>query len=242
MRVGSLFSGIGGLDLGLERSGMTVVWQSEIDPFCCDILRRHWPDVPNLGNVKEIDWAQVPPVDLLCGGYPCQPFSNTGRRQGATDERHLWPYMLEAIRSLRPEWVLLENVLGHLSLGFDRVLSDLAEVGFDAEWSVVSGCSVGAPHMRRRLFVLAYPHSERHEQEPSGVLGDEAQDAPVHGDVPIGEVAHSGRQGQWSAQPGVLLLADGIPPGLARAANRAVGNAVIPQVAEAIGRRVLHRR
>jgi DNA (cytosine-5)-methyltransferase 1 len=92
LTVGSLFSGIGGIDLGLERAGMTVKWQSEIDPFACKVLKKHWPDIPNLGDIKEIDWSKVEPVDLIAGGYPCQPFSTAGKRQGENDPRHLWPY------------------------------------------------------------------------------------------------------------------------------------------------------
>ena len=161
LTVGSLFSGIGGIDLGLERAGMTVKWHSEIDPYACRVLKKHWPDVPNLGNIKEIDWATVEPVDVIAGGYPCQPFSTAGKRQGDKDERHLWPYFLRAISELRPRFALLENVRGHLSMGFDRVLGDLAEIGYDAEWQIVSAASVGAPHRRDRIICVAYPNNAR---------------------------------------------------------------------------------
>jgi DNA (cytosine-5)-methyltransferase 1 len=160
LTVGSLFSGIGGIDLGLERAGMTVKWHSEIDPYACRVLKKHWPDVPNLGNIKEIDWANVEPVDVIAGGYPCQPFSIAGNRQGDKDERHLWPYFLRAISELRPRFALLENVRGHLSMGFDRVLGDLAEIGYDAEWQIVSAASVGAPHRRDRIICVAYPSKQ----------------------------------------------------------------------------------
>ena len=160
LTVGSLFSGIGGIDLGLERAGMTVKWHSEIDPYACRVLKKHWPDTPNLGNIKEIDWAKVEPVDVIAGGYPCQPFSTAGKRQGDKDERHLWPYFLRAISELRPRFALLENVRGHLSMGFDRVLGDLAEIGYDAEWQIVSAASVGAPHRRDRIICVAYPSEQ----------------------------------------------------------------------------------
>ena len=160
LTVGSLFSGIGGIDLGLERAGMTVKWHSEIDPYACRVLKKHWPEVPNLGNIKEIDWATVEPVDVIAGGYPCQPFSTAGKRQGDKDERHLWPYFLRAISELRPRYALLENVRGHLSMGFDRVLGDLAEIGYDAEWQIVSAASVGAPHRRDRIICVAYPSEQ----------------------------------------------------------------------------------
>ena len=158
LTVGSLFSGIGGIDLGLERAGMNVKWHSEIDPYACCVLKKHWPTTPNLGNIKDIDWSSVEPVDLIAGGYPCQPFSTAGKRQGEKDERHLWPYFLRAISELRPRYAFLENVRGHLSMGFDRVLGDLTEIGYDAEWQIVSAASVGAPHRRDRIICVAYPN------------------------------------------------------------------------------------
>ncbi len=163
MRVGSLFSGIGGLDLGLERAGMEVIWQSEIDAYASRVLAKHWPHVPNLGDVKTIDWSTVERPDLICGGYPCQPFSLAGGRKGTDDPRHLWPYFADALRVLRPEWALLENVPGHLSLGFGDVQSDLAELGYDTEWECIPAAAVGAPHLRWRIFVVAHAqgHSRR---------------------------------------------------------------------------------
>jgi len=159
MRVGSLFSGIGGLDLGLERAGMDVIWQSEIDPYACKVLDKHWPTVPNLGNIKEIDWSQVERPDVICGGYPCQPFSTAGKRQGEGDARHLWPWVRKCIAELRPQYAVLENVRGHLSLGFGTVLGDLASIGYDTEWQVIPAAAVGAPHRRDRVFIVAYTKS-----------------------------------------------------------------------------------
>jgi site-specific DNA-cytosine methylase len=155
LTVGSLFSGIGGIDLGLERAGMRVVWQSEIDPYASKVLARHWPDVPNLGDITKIDWSLVERPDVVAGGYPCQPFSLAGVRRGADDPRHLWPHFYRAIRHLRPRHALLENVPGHLSMGFGRVLGDLAEIGYDVEWCSIPAAAVGAPHLRWRLFAVA---------------------------------------------------------------------------------------
>ena len=135
---------------------MTVIWQSEIDRYASRILDKHWPNVPNLGDVTKIDWSTVERPDLICGGYPCQPFSFAGNRGGETDPRHLWPRMRDAIRQLRPRWVLLENVPGHLSLGFGRVLGDLADCGYDCEWDCIPAVAVGAPHLRYRVFVVAH--------------------------------------------------------------------------------------
>jgi DNA (cytosine-5)-methyltransferase 1 len=155
MTFGSLFSGIGGIDLGLERAGLKCVWQSEIDPFACQVLAKHWPNIPNLGDIRDIDWTTVDRTDLVAGGYPCQPFSHAGRRAGEEDPRHLWPFFAECLRVVRPRYALLENVSGHLSLGFGRVLGDLAEIGYDAEWDCVPAAAVGAPHLRDRVLIVA---------------------------------------------------------------------------------------
>jgi len=177
--VGSLFSGIGGIDLGLERAGMTVKWQSEIDPYACKVLKKHWPDIPNLGDIKQIDWSTVEPVDIIAGGYPCQPFSTAGKRQGENDPRHLWPYFRDAISGIQPRFAILENVRGHLSMGFDRVLADLTEIGYDAEWQIVSAASVGAPHRRERIICVAYPT----QQYSNGVF-DYARNSPQPQTIP----------------------------------------------------------
>lgn len=123
MKVGSLFSGIGGMDLGLEMAGMEIIWQSEIDPYASAILRKHWPNVPNIGDITTVNPATLQAVDLVCGGYPCQPFSVAGRRQGERDDRHLWPIMRQIVAVVRPAWVLCENVAGHITMGLDSVLS-----------------------------------------------------------------------------------------------------------------------
>ena len=152
MRVGSLFSGYGGLDMAV---GGDVVWYSEIEPAACKVLAAHHPGVPNLGDIKKIDWSTVAPVDVITGGYPCQPFSNAGMRRGKEDERHLWPYVRDAIGALRPRLAVLENVRGHLSLGLADVMGDLASLGYDARWGLVRASDAGAPHGRARMFIVA---------------------------------------------------------------------------------------
>jgi DNA (cytosine-5)-methyltransferase 1 len=206
LTVGSLFSGIGGLDLGLERAGMRVIWQSEIDKYACKVLEKHWPNVPNLGNIKEIDFGTVERPDVIVGGYPCQPFSTAGKRRGETDSRHLWPECLRALRVLRPRYALFENVRGHLSLGFSRVLSDLASIGFDAEWQIIPAASIGAPHRRDRLFIVAYPNGasqqfkrQRQVSEPDTI--GRGQDVADPHSVPGYGRGHSNSQGtirEWS--------------------------------------------
>ena len=176
LTVGSLFSGIGGLDLGLERAGHKVIWQSEIDPYACKVLKKHWPEVPNHGDIKQIDWRAVEPVDVICGGYPCQPFSLAGQRKGTDDPRHLWPWVQTAISELRPRFAVLENVRGHLTMGGTQVIGELTEIGYDAEWRVVSAAGMGAPHRRDRIIIVAYPNDSRSRTSQRGIDTDRAQE------------------------------------------------------------------
>lgn len=162
MRIGSLCSGYGGLDMGVQSVlGGSVAWHVEYDRDPSRILAHHWPDVPNHGDVKHTDWASVEPVDILTAGYPCQPFSHAGKRKGADDPRHLWPDVARAIGALRPSLVVLENVRGHVSLGLADVLADLSGLGYDATWGVVRAADAGAPHGRARIFIVATPDAER---------------------------------------------------------------------------------
>ena len=126
MRAASLCAGIGGLDLALEAMGHEIAWHAEYDANPSKVLAHHWPGVPNYGDITTIDWAAVEPVDIITAGYPCQPFSHAGLRKGTSDVRHLWPTICRAVSEIRPRYVLLENVRGHLTLGFDTVLADLA--------------------------------------------------------------------------------------------------------------------
>jgi DNA (cytosine-5)-methyltransferase 1 len=278
LTVGSLFSGIGGLNLGLERAGMRVAWQSEIDPYACKVLAKHWPEVPNHGNIKEIDWRRVEPVDVICGGYPCQPFSTAGKRRGGEDPRHLWPWVREAISQLRPRYAILENVRGHLSLGGTTVLGELAALGYDAEWRVVSAASVGANHQRERVIIVAYPNSSdaangRQRQnvpsenrdwrnDRSRSNGHSGQVALASSRQNTGTLAYPNSSRRihtrtqifstetrqqaltelaisswWTTEPGMGRVANGVPNRVDRL--RGLGNAVVPQVAEVIGRLVV---
>lgn len=265
--VGSLFSGIGGLDLGLERAGMKVIWQSEIDPYCNKVLKKHWPEVPNYGNIKEIDWQTIPRPDIICGGYPCQPFSTAGKRRGTDDPRHLWPWVRTAISELRPRYAILENVRGHLSMGGLQVIGELAEVGYDAEWRVVSAAGLGAPHRRDRIIIVAYPNDTRKRtpggnMEQQGATGSaqrsNSRNEPSRRSANVADT-NSGRREQcqpqtkplsWTSGSGKRNYADWwqVEPDVGRVVNgvsarvdrlRGLGNAVVPQVAEYIGRLVM---
>jgi DNA (cytosine-5)-methyltransferase 1 len=197
----SLFSGIGGLDLGLERAGMTCIGQVEIDPFCRRVLAKHWPHVRQWSNVRELSawmrptrrmpiylrakqaaikqWAQG--VELICGGFPCQDISNAGKMAGIDGGRSgLWHEFRRIICTIRPRIVLVENVAALLVRGIDRVLRDLAAGGYDAEWDCIPAAAVGAPHRRDRLFVVAYAREQagrrfdhgRGEQQSEGGAGE----------------------------------------------------------------------
>lgn len=234
LTVGSLFSGIGGLDLGLERAGMRLIWQSEIDPYACRILHKHWPEVPNYGDIKKIDWSSIPRPDVICGGYPCQPFSLAGQRKGEEDPRHLWPWVKDAISGLRPKYAILENVRGHLSMGGLTVIGELAAIGYDAEWRIVSAASVGANHRRDRIVIVAYPNSLVMGKQGLPTATRQA-DKKRH-DYIGGEKANGTRE-WWQIEPAVGRVANGIPHRVDRL--RGLGNAVVPQVAEVIGRLVI---
>ena len=178
MKIGSLCTGYGGLDMAVEAYfNAETVWTSDIDKYASIVIDQRIKK-PNLGNIKSIDWQNIEPIDILTAGYPCQPFSHAGNRKGATDERHIWPYIKEAIGHLRPRIVILENVRGHLSLGFQEVLKDLAEIGYDARWQIVRASDVGAPHRRERLFIVAYPNSascEESRREHRGISSEASE-------------------------------------------------------------------
>jgi len=160
MKIGSLCTGYGGLDLAVETFfDAEMVWCAENDKYASKVIEARF-NKPNLGDIKQIDWGSIEPIDILTAGYPCQPFSHAGHRKGENDERHIWPHILKGISILRPKFIILENVRGHLSLGFKEVLSDLAENGYDAKWRIVRASDVGAPHQRARLFIIAYSNSE----------------------------------------------------------------------------------
>jgi DNA (cytosine-5)-methyltransferase 1 len=166
MRVLDLFSGIGGFSVGLHEAGMETVGFCEMDSFCQKVLKKHWPNVPIHSDIKELDGHEYRgTVELVCGGFPCQPFSVAGNRRGAEDDRALWPEMLRVIREVQPTWVIGENVTGIVAMELDTVLSDLEGEGYSCQTFVIPACSVDAQHRRDRVWVVAYADSEG---EPDG--------------------------------------------------------------------------
>jgi DNA (cytosine-5)-methyltransferase 1 len=234
MTFGSLFSGIGGMDLGLTRAGMVCRWQCEIDPYACRVLAKHWPEVTRYGDIRDLD-DRLERVDLIAGGFPCQPVSLAGKRRGRDDPRWLWPEFARIVRLVRPRFVLVENAAGLASLGLGAVLGDLSALGYDAEWSVVSACAMGAAHSRERLFLVAYANRDGGAAPlrlPSRAPGRSGWSEPL--------LRHSrsrARNRRETDQSPVRRVADGVPDQLERL--RGLGNAVVPQVAEWVGRRIM---
>lgn len=259
MNVGSLFTGIGGIDLGLERAGMHIAWQCESDPYCRRVLAKHWPDVP----IHEDICTLTAPgrVDVLAGGFPCQDVSVAGRRAGIGGEQSgLWTHFARLIGELRPGYVFVENVPGLLVRGMGRVLGDLAAVGYDAEWDCLPAAAFGAPHLRARIFLLAYPdrglgqrtHDAVHAGRRASTRSSSLANAPgrrgerrrpasgqAEGEWAQRVFAGSGEGvgGVWEPEPSVGRVAHGIPDRVDRL--RALGNSVVPQIAEWIGRRIM---
>jgi DNA (cytosine-5)-methyltransferase 1 len=240
MTVLDLFSGIGGFSLGLERTGgFKTVAFCEIEPFCRKVLNKHWPEVPIYEDVRTLTAeclaADGIGVDVICGGFPCQDISRAGYGRGLAGERSgLWSEYARLIGELRPAYVIVENVAALLERGMDTVCGELAAIGYDAEWSTISACSIGAPHMRQRVFVVAYPDSKHGRQ---GV-----RDTAPRSHRPLQEInGFAGSRAGWRTRmenPSTLYGgADGVPFGMDR--NRGVGNAVAPAVSEIIGRAIL---
>lgn len=241
-----LFAGIGGMSLGFERAGLRVVGQVEIDPFARAILERHWPAVPRHDDVHTaLTWwysRRRPTVDCVAGGYPCQPDSHANaRRRGRDDERWLWPAMAAVVAALTPRWVVAENVPGHRNRGLRFVLEDLRRLGYTASAGSVSAAQVGAPHWRERIFVIAErglvadPDSQR--RQGSGAA-DPDLEWKATADLRRRSADAGGPPSRWWAtEPGVDRVVDGFPGRVDRL--RVLGNAVVPQVAEFVGRLML---
>jgi len=157
MKVLDLFSGIGGFSLGLEWAGMSTVAFCERDPYCTTILNKHWPDTPVHSDVRNLDGKEyAESIDVVCGGFPCQPFSTAGLKRGSEDDRHLWPEMLRIIRESKPRWVIGENVSGFINMALDDVSLDLESEGYEVRPFVLPACAVDARHRRDRVFIIAY--------------------------------------------------------------------------------------
>ena len=160
MKVLDLFSGIGGFSLGLEWAGMSTVAMCEKDPYCRKILAKHWPDLTIHEDIRNLDGKKYRnSIDLVAGGFPCQPFSVAGKRKGADDDRHLWPEMLRVIKEAKPRWVIGENVFGFINMALDDVQADLEREHYEVRKFVLPAVAVDARHRRDRIFLVAYSNS-----------------------------------------------------------------------------------
>ena len=233
---GSLFAGIGGFDLGFERAGMTCKWQVEIDDYANKVLAKHWPHVHRERDIRETGPHNLERVDVICGGFPCQDISYAGEGAGLDGARSgLFFEAVRVVRELQPRIVVLENVAALLTRGLDRVLGTLAEIGFDAEWHSLSASSLGLPHLRARLFIIAYPSSEGRERPVYDNSLSRSAKAPfaINGHRGVGEWL------QMVRGRGRVRSVDGLSVGVERSRLKGAGNAVVPQIAELIGKRVV---
>lgn len=156
---------------------MKCLAQVEVDPYCLTVLYNHWPEVPKYGDVSHLSGSALPPADAICGGFPCQPVSLAGRREGQGDTRWLWPEFARLVDEVRPRYVIVENVPGVYTLGGSEIVSDLATMGYDAEWGCVPAEAFGAPHKRERFVLVAHTSRHRRRQDPRGTHGHESKDA-----------------------------------------------------------------
>jgi len=259
MTFGSLFSGIGGFDLGFERAGMTCKWQVEIDPYASQVLAKHWPNVPRYKDVKKFcrrlydcdiedengeclcprcntDFGECEcvgtdqvidecgAVDVICGGFPCQDISNAGKMAGITGDRSgLFFEITRIARELGPKYIVLENVASLRTRGLGRVLGELSEIGYAAEWHCIPASYAGANHQRDRIWIIAYANGIECEEQrwPSAIQKKQFT---------------ARRNSWWAVEPSVGRVAHGIPRRVDRL--KCLGNSIVPQVAEIIGRRV----
>ncbi len=248
MKFISLFAGIGGLDLGLERAGMECVAQVEIDEFCQKVLTKHWPSVPKFKDVRDVGNHNLPPAELICGGFPCQDVSLAGLRKGLEGERStLWSEFYRIVCEIQPRWIVIENVLGLLSSDdgefFTKILRDISEIGFNAEWQVIPASAFGAFHKRDRVLIVAYAESVRLSKV--SVFGKHSEKSSIEKpneweffqSIPGGAYQIDER---WKErQDRVCRNDDGVPGQLDEYRIKSLGNAVVPQVAEFIGNSVM---
>tara|TARA_R100001460_G_scaffold108277_1_gene158931 strand:- start:1348 stop:2172 length:825 start_codon:yes stop_codon:yes gene_type:complete len=262
MKMGSLFSGIGGLDLGLERSipGLQTVWQVEKEEFCRSILERHWPNTKRYNNVLHVGADNLEPVDVICAGFPCQSISISGKMEGLENEEKsgLWWHvhrLVSEFRSIGHEPILvLENVANIIRVGGPDVVGSLAAIGYDIEWTTISAAQCGAPHLRRRWFGVAYPSTIGCYMRNAMAFGELVDgrwttadtnstrtQVQTEGKQPSEQMSRSTSKTYWQGFPTqspVCRRDDGIPNRVDRL--RALGNAVVPQCAEWIGQQIIN--
>jgi len=245
LKVLDLFSGIGGFSLGLERTGgFETAAFCEIEPFPRRVLAKHWPEVPCYHDVRELTADVLRrdgiSVDVICGGFPCQDISTSGRKAGINGQRSgLWSEYARLIGELRPRFVIVENVAALLSNGMGRVLGDLAESGYDAEWDGIPAWFVGSPQTRDRIWIVAYPQGIRRKSV--------FEELRLFHSTSFGGTGSAGNRRSnnasdaegilWPPESALVRVADGFPGRVDRI--HGLGNSVVPQIPEMIGRAIL---
>jgi len=257
MKFIELFAGIGGFSLGFERAGMECVGHVEIDSYAQNVLRNHWPKVKIYGDIKKLKGLEFGQIDLICGGWPCQPFSTAGKQKGRGDHRDLWPEMCRIIQIAKPTWVIGENVANFTNMEFARTKSDLEKIGYEVGPPlIIPACAVGAPHLRRRAWIMAHTdkgrsasrHKQKRQEKGPNAIGCSAgpdvansrssrsseqcrlRQRPAHGDPYL-----SSLQGPraWAVEPSMGRVATRISSRVDRL--RCLGNSLVPQIPEIIG-------
>ena len=237
-----LFSGIGGFALAAKWAGIETVAFCEIDPFCHKVLRKHWPDVQIHRDIRKLDGGEYAGIDIITGGYPCQPFSVAGKRRGTEDNRHLWPEMLRVVQQARPDWVVCENVAGHITMGLDEVLADLDNEGYTSQAFVIPACGKNASHQRNRVWIVG--NSDRAHAlgigRPKGedIYAEkrEAAEGVEEWNSRLVELVPGAVTPRGDSYAGALRILDGIPNRVDRL--KSLGNAIVPQVAYEIMRAI----
>jgi len=267
MNVLDLFSGIGGFSLGLERAGMKTVAFCEIEKYPQQVLKKIFPGVPIYDDVRTITAERlaadgIDTIDLICGGFPCQPFSVAGKQRGKDDDRHLWPEMFRLIKECQPTWVIGENVAGFVNMALDDVCTDLENASYEVQPFIIPACAVNAPHRRDRVWIVAHSRlfgQAQCQEQATGIEQCNQSDVPdtisnrlqrgwqdgnIAGQIGLRNGAWSHEEPElraaspeWSVKSPFCGVADGIPRRMDRL--KALGNAVVPQIPEIIGRAIM---
>jgi len=233
LNVLDLFSGIGGFSLGFERAGMNTVAFCEYDPHARKILKKHWPEVPIHEDIRQLNGEKYYGIDVLCGGFPCQPYSRSGKQLGENDHRDLWPEMRRVIEESRPRWIVCENSSNVLNMAFGKIRSDLEAIGYEVgEPLCIPACAINADHRRERAWICA-------NSKNIGLQGiGEKEISRIAGlQIELTGIFESKRSRSSISKPGMLRSYNGIPCGVDRI--KRLGNAVVPQIPEAIGRIII---
>lgn len=270
LRVLDLFAGVGGFSLALENiGGFETAAFCEIDKHAQAVLKQHWPRVPVFEDVKLLNGKALKNIDVICGGFPCQDISTAGKQKGIKDGTRsgLWFEYKRLIQEIGPRWVIIENVRNLLSNGFATVVKDLSEIGYDCAWEVVSARSVGAPHFRERIWIVAYPNGQQIREQSRRIQWENGRDSILTGNIgQARKIAHSDDfrfwptfateeekqqwwteatakfRDRWNVMPDVCRVDDGISKELDKIRAQRIkqlGNAVVPAIVEIIGKQIL---